>query len=242
VQWGAAGNVSPTLGNTTGLAFPNNGSVGGRLAGTSSSQGPTDPRATPLQQVPTAVNLPAIGATSGFGLSMGAINGAFNLDVALSALAHQGKAKVISEPKVTTQNNKKAEITQGFEVPFQSQSNNTVVIQFRDAALKLTVTPQITAANTVIMSIELENGTPDFSRAVNGNPSINTQRASTQVQVNDGATTIIGGILQTQESNSKDSTPGLSKVPLLGLFFRRDSTTSTDQELTIFITPRIIRG
>jgi type IV pilus assembly protein PilQ len=60
--------------------------------------------------------------------------------------------------------------------------------------------------------------------------------------VNDGATTIIGGILQTQENNSKDSTPGLSKVPLLGLFFKRDSTTTTDQELTIFITPRIIRG
>ena len=68
-------------------------------------------------------------------------------------------------------------MTQGFQIPIQIVANNTVTVQFKDAALKLTVTPQITAANTVIMRIVLENGSPDFSRAVNGNPSINTQRA-----------------------------------------------------------------
>jgi type IV pilus assembly protein PilQ len=119
-------------------------------------------------------------------------------------------------------------------------ANNTVTVQFKDAALKLTVTPQITAANTVIMKINLENGQPDFSRAVNGNPSINTQNAKTQVQVADGITTVIGGIVQSTETTAKDSVPGLGKIPLLGWLFRHDANESSNQELLIFITPRIL--
>jgi len=188
IQWGLNGRVAPEIGNTTPLAFPNNGAVGGR---TGPLQGPIDPRAGPLAPTGTAVNLPVIGATSAIGLSMGAINGAFNLDVAVSALERSGKLKILSEPRVTTQNNQEAAVTQGFEIPYQVVSNNTVTIQFRDAALKLTVTPQITNANTIIMRIALENGFPDFTRQVNGNPSIRTQRAATQVQVADGVTTVI---------------------------------------------------
>jgi type IV pilus assembly protein PilQ len=243
VQWGVNGRVASELGNTTGLGFPNNGTVGGRVIGDGDSrQGPNDPRSTPLERRATAVNLPATGASSAVGLSLGAINGAFGLDVALSALEHEGKARILSTPRVTTQNNQKAEITQGFQVPFQTVANNTVTVQYRDAALKLTVTPQITAANTVIMKITLENGTPDFSRAVNGNPSINTQRAETQVQVGDGVTTVIGGILQTTETTAVDQTPGVSKVPLLGWLFKRNDVRNESQELMIMITPRIIRG
>ena len=173
---------------------------------------------------------------------MGAINGAFNLDVAITALEHEGKLKILSTPRVTTQNNKQAEVTQGFQIPIQIVANNTVTVQFKDAALKLVVTPQITAANTVIMRIKLENGMPDFSRAVNGNPSINTQRADTQVQVADGVTTVIGGILQTQETTRWTRRPGISKIPLLGWLFKRTDNRNESQELLIFITPRIIRG
>jgi type IV pilus assembly protein PilQ len=241
VQWGLNGRVSPDLGNTTNLAFPNNGSLSGRTQTQGPvSQGPNDPRAGALSQTGTAVNLPATGGTSAIGLSLGAINGAFNLDVALSALEHKGQVKILSTPKVTTQNNQEAEVTQGFQIPIQIVANNTVTVQFKDAALKLTVTPQITAANTVIMKIALENGQPDFSRAVGGNPSINTQRANTQVQVADGITTVIGGIVQSTESNARDSVPGVGKIPLLGWLFRHDSTDSTNQELLIFITPRIL--
>ncbi|MEO7191439.1 MAG: type IV pilus secretin PilQ [Vicinamibacterales bacterium] len=242
VQWGFNGRVAPELGNTTGMGFPNRGTVGGRVQGDNSTQGPTDPRATPLERTATAIGLPATGATSALGISLGAINGAFGLDVALSALEHQGKAKILSTPRVTTQNNKMAEITQGFQVPIQMVTNNTITVQFKDAALKLTVTPQITAANTVIMRIVLENGTPDFSRAVNGNPSINTQRAETQVQVPDGVTTVIGGIVQSQETTNNDQTPGAGKIPLLGWLFKRTDIRAESQELLIFITPRIIRG
>jgi type IV pilus assembly protein PilQ len=152
------------------------------------------------------------------------------------------KVKILSTPRVTTQNNKQAEVTQGFQIPIQTQQNNTVSVTFKDAALKLLVTPQITGANTVIMRIILENGQPDFSRAVNGNPSINTQRAETSVQVADGVRTVIGGILQTTETNSVDKTPGVSNIPLLGWLFKRTDSRNESQELVIFITPRIIRG
>jgi type IV pilus assembly protein PilQ len=89
--------------------------------------------------------------------------------------------------------------------------------------------------------VALENGIPDFSRSVGGNPSINTQRATTQVQVSDGATTAIGGIVQRTTTEARDSTPGASRIPLLGWLFKHSSDKSDSQELVIFITPRIIR-
>jgi type IV pilus assembly protein PilQ len=246
VQWGFNGRVTPDLGNTTNLAFPNRGTLGGRVTETGAvTQGPgrgSDPRATDLEQAGTAINLPVTGATSALGLALGSINGAFNLDVQISALESKGTLQVISRPKITTQNNKQAEITQGFRIPIQVVSNNTITVQFEDAALKLSVLPQITAANTVIMRILLENAFPDFSRDVNGNPSINTQRADTQVQVADGMTTVIGGIMQSRESSNNDRTPGMSRLPILGWLFKRDSTSSESQELLVFLTPRIIRG
>ncbi len=104
------------------------------------------------------------------------------------------------------------------------------------------MTPQITAANTVIMQINLENASPDFSRAVNGVPPINTQRAITQVLVSDGQTTVIGGIYVSQEQAATDRTPGVSHIPLLGWLFRRDSLNDQSTELLVFITPRIIKS
>ena len=98
--------------------------------------------------------------TSAIGLALGSINGAFNLDVALSALERTGKGRILSTPRVTTQNNVEAEITQGVQIPIQTEANNTVTTTFKDAALTLKVTPQITAANTVIMQITLENAAP----------------------------------------------------------------------------------
>jgi type IV pilus assembly protein PilQ len=223
IQWGVNGQMSQQLGNTTGLGFPN--AIG--VAGATTSG--------------KAVNMPAVGATSALGLSMGAINGALNLDVTLSALQHRGKLEILSKPRVVAQNNKSAEVSQGFQIPFQTISNNTTTISFKDAALKLVVTPQVTANGSVIMTVVLENALPDFSRAVGGNPSINTQRATTQIQVNDGVTTAIGGILQKTDTTLRDSTPGLSRIPLLGWLFKHDSDKNETNELMIFITPRILR-
>jgi type IV pilus assembly protein PilQ len=228
VQWGFNGKVDPTLGNTTNLAFPNSGSLAGATGASSNG-------------VPTAVNLPVQGATSAAGLHLGSINGSFNLDVALSALETSGNGRVLSTPRVSTQNNIEAEIKQGTQIPIQTVSNNTVTVSFKDAALILKVTPQITASNTVIMKIALENGQADFTKAVNGIPPINTQAATTSVQVNDGQTTVIGGIYLSNEQYQTDRTPGLGTIPILKWLFKRDNAIDNSSELLIFITPRIIK-
>lgn len=227
VQWGFNGQVNPTLGNTTALAFPNNGSLSGAVGATGSG---------------TAVNLAAPAPNAGVGLTLGSVNGAFNLDVAITAAEAQGNLKVLSTPRVSAQNNGEAEITQGVQIPIQTVANNTVTVTFKDAALTLKVTPQITAAGTVIMKIALENASPDFSRSVNNIPPINTQRANTQVLVADGQTTVIGGIMTSQVQNQTDRTPGLGQVPLLKWLFKRDSVTDDSSELLIFITPRIAKA
>ena len=239
IQWGFNGRANSQIGNTTGLAFPNNGSIGGRAGGT---QAPTDARgAGGSDAAATVVNLPT-AATSAIGLALGSINGAFNLDVALTALENSGKGRILSTPRLTTQNNQTAEVAQGVQIPIQTVANNTVAVSFKDATLKLQVTPQITTANTVIMNVTLENATPDFGRSVNGIPPINTQRALTTVQVNDGATTVIGGIFVSEESTTNDRTPVLHRVPILKWLFQRNTLTDTSRELLIFITPRILRG
>ncbi len=234
VQWGFNGRVAPDLGNTTGLAFPNQGALGGRTGGVQGGAG--------SDAASTAVNLGVNTASSAVGLALGSVNGAFNLDVVLSALEESGNGRILSTPRVATQNNVPAEITQGVQIPIQTVANNTVTVSFRDAALKLNVTPQITAANTVIMSIVLENSSPDFSRAVTGIPPINTQRAVTSLLVSDGQTSVIGGIYINSRDSSIDRTPGVYKIPLLGWLFQRRELTEETRELLIFITPRIIKG
>jgi type IV pilus secretin PilQ/predicted competence protein len=250
IQWGFNGRSNTQIGNTTGLAFPNNGALGGRVGvtgpGTGAVQGPNDPRpgGGAPQDASTLVNLGAVGATSGVGLALGSINGAFNLDVALTALENTGKGRILSEPRLTTQNNQQAVVRQGVQIPVQTVANNTVTTTFVNADLSLTVTPQITVANTVIMQIALTNASPDFTKSVgdSGTPPINSQSATTTVQVNDGATTVIGGIFVSSEQSNNDRTPYLYRVPILKWLFQRNSVVDSSRELLIFITPRILRG
>ena len=234
VHWGFNGQASTALGNTLPTAFPNQVQLGGRTGAVQGPGGAGD-------AVSNAVNLGIPGAASAAGLALGSINGAINLDVALSAIERQGQGRILSTPKISTQNNIEAEITQGIQIPIQTVANNTVTVSFRDAALTLRVTPQITAANTVIMRIAMENSAPDFSRAVNGIPPIDTQRALTQVLVSNGETTVIGGIYVSREQSSQDRTPALHRLPLLGWLFKRDEFTDESRELLIFITPKVMR-
>ena len=247
IQWGLNGRANSTIGNTTGLAFPNSGSLGGRVGsvgpGTGGTQGPNDPRGgTAGENTSTIANFPAAAATSAIGLALGSINGAFNLDVALTALENSGKGRILSTPRLTTQNNQPAEVAQGVQFAIPVTANNTVTVSFRDATLSLKVTPQITASNTVIMNVELANNAVDFGNQVNGVPSVNTQRATTTVQVNDGSTTVIGGIFTSQESQTNARTPYLHRIPILKWLFQSNSITDSSRELLIFITPRILRG
>jgi type IV pilus assembly protein PilQ len=173
---------------------------------------------------------------------MGNVLGSFNLDLALTALERQGRGRLLSTPKVTTQNNQSAEIKQGVQIPIQTLANNTVTVQFKDAVLTLKVTPQITDAGTVILNLEVENNSPDYANRVNGIPPINTQSAKTIVLVKDGQTAVVGGIYQSTETNTENRTPFLSQIPLLGYLFRSKAVDSRNNELLLFITPRIVKS
>jgi type IV pilus assembly protein PilQ len=250
IQWGFAGEQTARFGNTTSRAFPNqivvNGggvpSQGGLTADNSGPGGPSSATGVGQAGRGYAVNLPASNFNSAIGISMGNVLGSFNLDVALTALEQQGRGRLLSTPKVTTQNNQAAEIKQGVQIPIQTVANNTVTTQFKDAVLTLKVTPQITDAGTVILTLEVENSTPDFGNPVNGIPPINTQAAKTIVLVKDGQTAVVGGIYQSQEFVNEDKTPVLGNIPLLGYLFRRKGTQNANNELLLFITPRIVKS
>jgi len=246
IQWGFNQQYSPRFGNTTGVAFPNSiilngGSVPG--AGLPADQGGQASNAgIGAAARGYAVNLPASQFNSAIGISLGNVLGSFNLDLALTALERQGRGRLLSTPKVTTQNNQPAEIKQGVQIPIQTVANNTVTVVFKDAVLTLKVTPQITDAGTVILNLEVENNAADFSNLVNGIPPINTQSAKTIVLVKDGSTAVVGGIYQSNEQTNQSRTPFLSKIPILGYLFRNRFVTSTNNELLLFITPRITKG
>jgi type IV pilus assembly protein PilQ len=239
--------MTPAYGNTTTRAFPSAIVVNG--------QGVVSTLGVPADQAGLAsaggiggagrgyaVNMPAPSFNTALGISLGNIVGNFNLDAALTALESQGRGRLLSTPKVTTQNNQQAEIKSGIQIPIQTTVNNTVSVQFKDAVLTLKVTPQITEAGTVILTLEVENNAADFSRSVNGIPPINTQSAKTQLLVRDGATAVVGGIYKSTEQSTQDRTPFLGSVPILGYLFRNRSVRSQNDELLLFITPRILKG
>ena len=252
IQWGFTGHADSAFGNTNELTFPNSVLLDGQSIGSDIDQqfATAPPRATgtlppesAVGQRGYAVNLPIPTTPTGaIGLALGSISGAFSLDVALSAAESRGQVRIISSPRIVTQNNQTATIKQGLTFPVQVVANNTVTVTFKDAVLDLAVTPQITSADTIILDITVNNDTPDFGREVNGIPSIITQSATTQVLVPDGSTTVIGGVFVNSQSESTDYVPLLHKIPGLGALFRSKQSASENQELLIFLTPRIRKG
>ena len=189
--------------------------------------------------IPLNTNLPASVPTSGFSYSFGADN--FALDLIITAAEEKGVGKLLSKPKVITQNNEKATVKQGTKIPVQTIVNNTVSVQFVDAVLELDVTPQITSEGTVYMDVTVENDQIDQSiPRVEGIPAIDTQSAETKVTVNDGATVVIGGIIVTTQSTNIQQVPLFGSVPVLGNLFKHTTVSSTSSELLFFLTPRIL--
>jgi len=235
IQWGFLGVADATTGTTTNWSFPNTVQANG--AGVSS----TTESGIPGPLGGYAVNLPASSFNSGFGLSLGNVLDTFRLDMALTAMEADGKGKILSSPKVATQNNKKAVIESGTQIPVQTTANNTTTTQFVTAALKLEVTPQITADQTIIMDVVVDKSAPDFGNLVGGIPPILTRKAEAQVMVKDGGTAVIGGIFQWSESDNEDRVPFFGSVPIIRHLFRSKSVTRKNDELLLFLTPRIIK-
>ena len=195
------------------------------------------PRATSGAGVPLISNFPA-AATSGLSFLLQP-GGDVLLDEIISAAEVKGTARTISRPRVTTQNNVTATIQQGTQIPVQANVNNTVTVQFQSFALSLAVTPQITDANTILLTATITNSQPDFARAVNGIPSVSQQQAQTQVLIPDGGTAMIGGILIDLDSVTVRQVPGLANLPVIGNLFKNTNTVKSTGELIFFITPRI---
>ncbi len=211
--------------------------VGGSNQGGGATTGPSASNNTGKFNV----NIPSQMPFGGLGLSVGNIFDTFLLDAAITAGESTGQAKLISQPKLTTQNNSPGSITQGLRFPVQVIANNTVTVQFQNAALTLTVTPQITSEGNIVLDLKVENNTPDFAHQVMGIPSIRMSESTTRVLVSDGGTTVIGGILIDNEQTQVDGVPGLASLPIFGNLFKRTSVTHNTQEVLFFITPRIVK-
>ena len=186
-------------------------------------------------------NLATVGATSGATLFN--IGRDYRLDFMLTMAESRGLLKILSRPRVVTQNNIQALVRQGVRVPVvtQAQLGGPPTVTYVDAFLRLSVTPQITAENTIFLNVDVENTTPDFSRSIQGNPTLVTQQATTQVLVTDGGTVVIGGVIQTQNTVNISQVPLLGNIPIFGNLFRHRSVSTNTQELIFFITPRIIQ-
>jgi type IV pilus assembly protein PilQ len=144
---------------------------------------------------------------------------------------------------VATLNNQQAQIQSGVQIPVQTIANNTVTVQYVNATLRLEVTPQVTAEGTVVMTINIEKREPQLAFLVPGatNAPIATKEASTKLLVRDGGTAVIGGIYKVTTSQGEDRVPGLANIPIIGHLFKNKSRSETNDELLIFITPRVIK-
>jgi type IV pilus assembly protein PilQ len=185
-----------------------------------------------------------LGVTSpSSGLTFLNASNTVRIDAVLTMAESRGLLKVLSRPRVVTQNNIQAIVRQGVRVPIvtQAQLGGPPTVTYVDAFLRLTVTPQITSENTIFLNVDVENTTPNFGQEVQGNPELITQQATTQVLVTDGGTVVIGGVIQTQNSINITQVPLLGNIPILGNLFRHVQVNTSNQELIFFITPRIIQ-
>lgn len=219
IRWGFDGVADAAHGNTTGLQFPNNGTTSG------------------------GVELLSGGSNGLLKVALGNVLNTFNLDATLQAAESEGLINILSAPKIATLNNEAASIQSGLQIPIQTVANGTVTVQFVNATLRLDVTPQVTAEGTVLMDINVQKKEPQFAFTIAGaaNAPINTKEAKTRVIVRDGGTTVIGGIYKVSTDQGQDKVPGLANVPILGHLFKNRRRKDSNEELLIFITPRVIK-
>jgi type IV pilus assembly protein PilQ len=224
---GASNGAAPAVGATT--FYPQTGDVG--MSGNA-----------------YAVNLPAaVGPGSGgaLGFTFGTLNGNASLDLQLSAMQSTGNGKILSSPKVVTVNNKEAKIASGVDIPVRvittTTAGSTAQVMTISANLMLSTIPIITQDDRISLTIKVEKAEPDFSRQVDGIPTITKRSANTELVVNDGETVVLGGILTKNSGQSESGVPFLSQIPILGWLFKKKSTYEDSTELMIFITPTVIR-
>ncbi|MFZ0735556.1 MAG: type IV pilus secretin PilQ [Candidatus Acidiferrales bacterium] len=234
---------------SAGTASRNNVVGGDTTVGTSPISRPAPLPSPPLivtggggntsPSMPLSTSLSSVTPTSGISYLFSSRN--FALDMVINAAENKGVGKLLSKPRVITQNNQKATVKQGVKIPVQTIVNNTISVQFVDAVLQLDVTPQITAEGTVFMDVKVTNDQIDPSiPRVEGIPAIDTQEEDTRVTITDGGTVVIGGIIVSNQQTSIDQVPILGSLPAIGNLFKHTTVSSSSSELLFFLTPRIL--
>jgi type IV pilus assembly protein PilQ len=188
------------------------------------------------------VDLPAaVGTGSGGAISFALAGASTLLNARLSALETTGHGKIVTNPKIATLDNTEAVIQSGRRIPYETVSNEGTQTEFADASISLRVTPHITADGFINMKIQAAKNEADFANtSANGVPTILTREASTEMLIKDGDTVVIGGLYQRTMQDDTNGVPGLSKIPVLGWLFQQNTSRDNNDELLIFITPRII--
>ena len=219
IEWGYEAEANPEHGNTTGLQFPNTINTDG------------------------SVGLLTGGANGFINLSLGNILDTFRLNARLQVAESEGLVNVVSAPRVTTLNNMPATIQSGLQIPIQTVSDRTINVTYVNATLQLSVTPSVTAEGTIMLIINVAKRSPQPGLAVVGstNSPIATKEANTIVIVRDGGTAVIGGIYEVSADQSQDRVPGLANIPILGHLFKNKNRLDTNDELMIFVSPRIVQ-
>jgi len=227
------------LGVRLGGYYSKMGKVVGGVSGTSSGSGELDTStAAGLGAATDSItNFPVTGATSGIGLLRRTSTGVLKAEI--TALEAIGLGKTISNPKIFTLDNQTATITQGEEIPYQTTSEGTTSTSFKEAALKLTVTPSIIGDGNVLLQIQVNNDTPNRTTG-SDEPPINKMEIVTKLLIADGDIVVIGGIKKNVIANSKQQTPGLGDMPVIGNLFKGKSKVDNLDELLIFIAPRVL--
>lgn len=242
IQWGGNTINSTATGNPTGIVFPSTVGLGGGATDTATAvQGLQGAGAASPN---FAVNMPAaVGTGSGgaLGLTLGSVNGNYNINLRLSALENTGWVRIVSSPKIMTLDNIEATIEQGTSIPVSVVSAAGANTMFVDAKLNLTVKPHVTNEGSILMTVLITRNEPDFvNTAANGTPTIQKKQAHSQMLVRDGDTAVIGGIYTRNSGLSYTKVPWFAEIPVLGWLFKARKENDNRTELLIFITPRII--
>lgn len=204
----------------------------------------------PVPDYPTRLNvdLPVVGAAGAIGLAIGKLPFGTLIDLELSAAESEGMTEIISSPKVITSDQHKARIITGQEIPYlESSSSGAATIAFKEAVLKLEVTPSITPDDRVNMDLLVTKDSADYANQIFigavgfGAPPINKQEVETRVLVDNGETIVLGGVYEQTKSNSVTRVPFLGDLPLVGFLFRNKFEDDSKSELLIFITPKIVK-
>ena len=228
------------LGSRLGGYYVRNQEIVGGITGGSSGATPGTDIGTVSDlgsATDSLTNFAATGATSGIGILKRTGSGVLKAEI--TALETLGLGKTISNPKVFTLDNQSATVTQGEEIPYQTTSEGTTTTSFKEAALKLEVTPSIIGDGNVLLSIKVNNDTPNRA-AESDEPPINKMEIVTKLLVADGDIVVIGGIKKNVIASSKGQTPGLGNMPVIGNLFKGTSKSDNLDELLVFIAPRIL--